>query len=99
MAAKLPDKVRINVTRNDIAKGIPTKGTSCAVARAAHRLFPQYDIFVSAGGGLGLYEKGSMLRRGSYKLPERSINFIGDFDDHFPVKPTSFVATKVPHDD
>jgi hypothetical protein len=76
--------ITIEVTQEDIDKGIRSRSDDCAVARALKRQLRTYDVSVSA--------LGVMIHGESYKAPVGLATFVRDFDkDKSLVFPTEFL--------
>lgn len=91
MNKKTTNKIKINVTKNDIAKGKRGRTNSCPIALACKRV--KELSCVKAVGGLGLYTE---ITDGSFErvsfLPTRAAKFVMDFDSGNEVKPFSFTV-------
>lgn len=77
--------IRIEVTREDIDKGVPGDPCRCPIALAAGRRFggnpsvTYREIWKSLEG----HERLG-------KLPPEAVEFATNFDEHLPVEPMSF---------
>jgi hypothetical protein len=76
--------MRIEVTAEDIAEGVPQYGSTCAVGRALRR-----------ATGVGWYVDGEdafrLLDESEFiPLPPEAIGFVGRFDAGLPVEPLAF---------
>lgn len=65
------------IEEKDIEQGIRGSRCECPVARAARRKFPGAKIFVDHSQ-LAVYHDGG--RREVYSLPDKTHQFISDFD-------------------
>lgn len=75
-------KLKVNVTRDDIKRGIPEDESYCPIARAVRRLGKKKLVLVDADiCVLGLHD---------FKLPRKAAKFIDKFDNGETVKPFSF---------
>lgn len=79
----------VEVTQDDINKGVCGDPNKCAIARAVRRTVKRMDIDVN-----GEYIK---IEKDDYEMPlnKKAVKFIEDFDDNRrSVKPFSFVLKK-----
>jgi hypothetical protein len=77
----------INVTKDDIEKGIPKNAVFCPVALALHRVFPDADVSVS--GTLIIVNNSGKLNL-LYSISNDVHYFITNFDKGKHVEPFSF---------
>ena len=80
---------KIEVTKEDIAKGIPTKENSCAIAKAVRRAVGHRKIYVNYFGDI-------KIDNNQYKANKNIVKFIRRFDnDKNKCRPFSFTIEKV----
>ena len=81
----MPKKIKVKVTYQDLAEGIPRSGTDCPIAISLRRQgfnvvsVSDYSVFRVSGGDTV-----------SSPLPSVATKFIHDFDDGVPVAPIEF---------
>ena len=75
-------KLNINVTQNDINKGVKKSCTSCPIARAIKRLKVVDTVYV--------YPFTAYINEQHRGLPVEAWQFIQDFDGGREVKPFKF---------
>lgn len=82
--------IEIEVTAEDIALGRPGEPDICAVALAAHRVWPNNNIAVSQNGvSLFDFETDEFLT--TFWLSQAGIKFVRDFDiNKARCQPTKF---------
>jgi len=101
---QLPITLDIDVTQEDIEKGIPKSVASCPIALASKRALEphmtyeereEYRISVSPGVLLVYFpfREVSVPCEIRYMLPSQSHDFIYGFDKREPVEPISLVAS------
>ena len=81
-----PKTVQIQVTAEDIAKGIPFDGDKCAIALAAKRVLGRRAYM----GCFYIHVSG--LSRKSYLLPRKAVEFRRQFDAEEVVQPIIFTV-------
>ena len=82
---------KIQVTKEDIAKGIPQKEASCPIARAVRRVVGHRKVEVNYAGEILVDNK-------EYETPANILGFITNFDNAESRKlcrPFSFILKKV----
>jgi hypothetical protein len=77
--------IRVEVTEQDIRKGLRGRQDLCAIALAARRILPLRDIIV---GCLSIISSS-----GAFEMDEVGKKFRADFDAGRPVKACKFIAT------
>lgn len=82
-----PTQVTIEVTQEDIDKGIEASPESCAIARAVKRTMGDHPSVHSTEIDVTINKKLY-----NYDLPKKAQTFIEKFDDYKVVKPFSFIA-------
>lgn len=83
--------MRIQVTKEDVAAGLPVDAFSCPVALALRRAFPRLDV--------GVGHNTLHVGRSRLILPPRAQRFVGNFDMTMPwpwVRPFSFDLDLLP---
>lgn len=80
--------IEINVTQEDINKGIKSDCSKCPIALAANRVIPNGALAVGGASITYWNEKEAI----SILLPEIALKFIRDFDSGRKVKPFSFIT-------
>lgn len=94
--AKFPRRVRINVTKQDIKRGVPHEPDSCPIARAAKRSFGR-KAYVEVMSSVAVLKRGGE-EEVNYRYTEKAGQFIENFDNGNHVEPFSFTAERVPQD-
>lgn len=80
----------IEVTQEDIDKGVPGNPCSCMVARAVRRRFAKHKKSVQVFYG-GVY-----VGNRTFDLPKVAIRKMYDFDERRPVTPFTFIMETDP---
>ena len=84
----LPDLLRIEVSRVDIANGIREDARQCPIARAVRQLLPSaVDVEVDSALCISTAD-GYFV----YTLPDDAFNFIYEFDNDRDPSPFTFEA-------
>lgn len=79
--------MRIEVTQEDIVKGIPRNGESCPIARAASRQ-TKFRVYVS--GKMAEFYDPSTGHSTWFFLPRPARSFVRSFDEEDKVEPLTF---------
>ena len=82
---KYPTTLRIEILLDDIYRGIRGSFSSCPIARAVRRMFP--DEAIAVGGHITL--------NGAVYSSSEAITFISNFDRYKPVSPCVIEATRI----
>jgi hypothetical protein len=80
--------MRVYVSQKDIDNGTPSDPTSCPIARAIKRRYPQLDYVLVEGESATLGD--DFTDNETFWLPGIAIRFIEDFDARKPVEPFEF---------
>jgi len=75
-------KLKVNVTRDDIKRGVRENIHLCPIARALRRL---------GFSKISVDQNGIEIRNKVFDIPPKASRFINDFDFEELVKPFSFV--------
>jgi hypothetical protein len=78
----------INITQNDIDRGVKLEAAACPVARAVARAFRKRTGTYCVFGG---FVPRGPKRNNNWPLPPEVWRFMWAFDNDKPVKPFSFV--------
>lgn len=76
----------IQVTQEDIAKGVKENAECCPIALALNRAFPECDIADVSESAIVCFDDGSWAEYGSDEIG----SFISAFDAGDPVQPFNF---------
>lgn len=89
-----PEKLALSVTQDDIDRGYRCDCSSCPIALAMRRLYPNYSVKAKLGYIL-IIEKDDVLIQ--YKVPIEAVAFMEDFDDYGPtaVSPRKFEMERI----
>ena len=86
-------RIRITVTAEDIAYGVPCKSNRCPIALAILRSTGASHVSVSATDWTAWHtDDGSITGH----LPNRAQKFVARFDDEEAVQPSTFVLSVDP---
>jgi len=93
-------RVRVEVTWEDIEKGMPIDPRDCPVARAVRRLFPYKKVSVHPGGDdwfVEVYTNAGVPDVGDsmYRVPAPAGRRIDAYDDGKGMAPFAFTMTEV----
>ena len=95
-----PEKIKIEVTWDDINNGIPGCGQRCMLAKAVTRTLLNSPLRLSSVGRSWVYILYASDREGRcamkyYKIPSRAFHKARMFDRHRrTIEPFNFVLTK-----
>ena len=87
-----PAELVIEVTADDIARGVANDCATCPIALAARRLHPTARIYV--GGELTREIVTYWPERACYDMPDEAVDFVATFDEGRPVAPFTFTASR-----
>jgi hypothetical protein len=94
--------VIVKVTREDIAKGMPSTPRKCPIALAMMRelgILRQFSYrYVTVTGEVAESKLGQSERLRTWLMPLPAQQFQTDFDNGLPVEPLEFEASEVNHD-
>lgn len=84
-----PDTLKINVTAEDIAEGIPGNCANCPIALAALRAIVAlgFDAYVTVDKYLKVYANPIGIKLAQFQLPARALDFIVAFDSRVKTSP------------
>jgi hypothetical protein len=85
-------QLRVDVTKEDIKKGLRGSYGDCPIARAARRVIPGGAEVVVTGTYIMIYQPGYVIR---YKMPLKGTAFMGQFDDGRKVAPLTLTCPLV----
>ncbi len=93
------DQIHVAVSEADIAKGVPMNPSSCPIAQAIKRMYPEsYPLVGATNFDIRLSPEWGAERE-YYQLPAEAETFIHLFDVGKPVQPIEFVADKIDEKD
>ena len=87
-----PAELVIEVTAEDIAKGIAQDCAECPIALAARRLYPAARMHI--GGELTREIAAYWPEQAYYDMPDEAVDFVAVFDDGGTVAPFTFTARR-----
>ena len=98
---RFPAELEIEVTKEDIAEGVPKESSFCPIAIALTRLISPHDKIVCITVGTIWIEIKIIKKTGfktiGYNHSSASKTFTRDFDNKIKVKPATFRLTKLPN--
>lgn len=91
---ELNDTFKVEITQEDINKGIAGSCNQCPIAQAFMKKFPYYDVAVRETTVVIANERGFFTLS---NIDGRQKRFIYAFDHYLKVKPTHFTYQVIPN--